>query len=97
MEHKCNCGKPGRYSLLPRDGSSSLELSCNKYARCLTYEELLEDRDRLKSKTVVKCLVVGQGIHNVEQYVYLEKRPNVGWVDASGRIYGSDWKIEEVK
>lgn len=35
---KCGCGKEGRYIHM-RDGVETY--SCNKYLRCLTYEELL--------------------------------------------------------
>ena len=35
---KCNCGRPGRYSVSASPDFS--EMSCNKYAQCPTYQDL---------------------------------------------------------
>lgn len=40
LESTCPCGKPVRYTFPCGKGS------CNKYARCLSYEEILEKNDR---------------------------------------------------
>jgi hypothetical protein len=42
---KCNCGRPGRYSV---SGSPDFsEMSCNKYAQCPPYSELEKNAGEL--------------------------------------------------
>lgn len=42
----CGCGAPGRYQQIDEDGNETA--SCNRYARCLTYDELRLKAQRLE-------------------------------------------------
>jgi len=42
----CGCGRPTRYVKILDDGTEVH--SCNKYGRCPSYEELLNERNVLK-------------------------------------------------
>ncbi len=51
MDNKCGCGKPVRYiKIIASDNPIG---SCNKYGRCLTYEELEKTANELSTKNKI--------------------------------------------
>lgn len=70
----CNCGRRARYTLL--DASQILNWSCNKYAVCKTYDELLNEVVDLK------CVIIDQieAMEYTRQYVGYQTLPAIkGW------------------
>lgn len=59
---KCGCGREGRYSLM-RDGVEIA--SCNKYSRCLSYDELHKLAQRRK-ELIVELLEACDDLHNYQ-------------------------------
>lgn len=59
---KCGCGREIRYILF-RDGVETS--SCNKYARCLSYDELYNLAQRRK-ELIVELLEACDDLHNYQ-------------------------------
>ena len=55
----CGCGKPGRYATIGQEGEEVW--ACNKYRRCLTYEELSDQYTQLK-RGYFELLVAGEDL-----------------------------------
>ncbi|AKO61114.1 hypothetical protein AXI76_gp213 [Pseudoalteromonas phage H101] len=58
IDMKCGCGRQARYYMKDKEGS------CNKYQRCKTYEELLDDNKRL----VESITLYGKTMNQIDDY-----------------------------